>query len=209
MIGTGKQALPQIGAILAVRPLTKVRVFSRNEENRAALVAAAKAKFPGLNVVSSPSLAAALDGAPIVTLCTNATQPFVDGAMFPRGVHINAIGAIVLARAEFAGDIFPRATVVAVDSVEAVKEVSREFIDWFGAGHASWDAVKPISAVIKSGKRRPADADLTLFKAMGMGISDLALAVEVLRRCAENGRGHVLPVRVRSELPLETAPASD
>jgi ornithine cyclodeaminase len=209
MIGTGKQALPQIAAVLAVRPITRVRVFSRKEENRAALVAAAKAKFPGLNLVASPSLAAALDGAPIVTLCTNATQPFVDASMFPRGVHINAIGAIVLARAEFAADIFARATVIAVDSVEAVKEVSREFIDYFGAGSASWDLVKPISALIKSGARRPANADLTLFKAMGMGISDLALAVEVLRRCAETGRGHILPPRVRSDLPLETVTASD
>jgi ornithine cyclodeaminase len=209
MIGTGKQALPQIGAILAVRPLTKVRVFSRSDENRAALAAAARAKFPGLNVVASPSLAAALDGAPIVTLCTNATQPFVDASMFARGTHINAVGAIVPARSEFACNIFPRATVIAVDSVESVKELSREFIDYFGAGHASWDRVKPISKLIESGARRPADADLTLFKAMGMGISDLALAAEVLRRCAESGRGHALPMRVRSELPLETVTASN
>ena len=41
-----------------------------------------------------------------------------------------------------------------------------------------WRAVRPLSAVVAEGKGRPSGADLTLFKAMGMGISDLALGIE-------------------------------
>ena len=48
IIGTGKQALPQIAACLAVRPIKKVRIFSRSAERREALAAAAEAAFPGL-----------------------------------------------------------------------------------------------------------------------------------------------------------------
>ncbi len=202
IIGTGKQALPQIAAVLAVRPIGRVRIYSRNEENRKRAADAARAKFPGVEVIASPSLEAAVDGAPIVTLCTNSTQPFFSSPLAGRGSHINAVGAIVPARSEFTDDVFPRCASIAVDTVEGVKELSREFIDYFGSGRASWERVQPVSEVIRSGRRRGRDADLTLFKAMGMGIADLAVAVEVLKASDARGMGQKLPERVRQELPL-------
>ena len=149
------------------------------------------------------------DGVPIITLCTNSTAPFFAAADAGQGTHINAVGAIVPARSEFTDDVFPRATAIAVDSVESVKELSREFIDYFGAGREPWDRVQPIAQVIRAGRRRPANADLTLFKAMGMGIADLAVAIEVLKRCESRGMGHRLPERVRQDLPLHTAKAAE
>jgi ornithine cyclodeaminase len=213
IVGTGKQALPQIAAVAAVRPIRTVRIFSRTEDSRTKLAEAVRAKFPQIEAVAASSLAEAVKGAPIVTLCTNATEPFFTGALAEPGSHINAVGAIVPARSEFTDDIFPRADAIAVDSVESVQELSREFIDYFGQGpgkgRTSWDRVRPIAEVIRAGKRRPANADLTLFKAMGMGIADLAVAIEVMKRCEAQGRGHRLPERVRQELPLQTAKAAE
>jgi ornithine cyclodeaminase len=202
IVGTGKQALPQIAAVLAVRPLKRVRVFSRTEASRIAVADATRLMFPHIDVVAAGSLEAACDSAPIVTLCTNATQPFFTSGMAASGAHINAIGAIVPARAEFADDIFPRCDEIAVDTLDGAKELSREFIDYFGPVRASWDRVTPLSALIRRGYHRPAGADLTLFKPLGIGIADLAVAVEVVRRCRSRDKGHALPERVRSELPL-------
>lgn len=207
IIGTGKQALPQIAAVVAVRPIRRVRIFSRTAESREKLVAAARAVFPNIEVINAASMGEALDGAPIVTLCTNAMQPFYSAAMAAPGTHINAVGAIVPARSEFTADVFSRCTSIAVDTVEGVRELSREFIDHFGAGREPWERVKPISQVIASGQRRPPGADLTLFKAMGMGIADIAVAIEVLKAAEAGGIGQTLPERVRQELPL--APAGE
>lgn len=202
IIGTGKQALPQIAAVVAVRPIKRVRIFSRTPESREKLALAVRDVFPALDVITAQSMKEALDGAPIVTLCTNAMAPFYTAAMAQPGTHINAVGAIVPARSEFTGDVFPRCTSIAVDTVEGVKELSREFIDYFGAAREPWDRVRPISQVIAAGQRRPANADLTLFKAMGMGIADLAVAIEVLKAAETRGIGQRLPERVRQELPL-------
>ena len=202
IIGTGKQALPQIAAVLAVRPIRRVRIFSRTAESREKLAAAVRGVFPHVEAVAAQSLQQALEGAPVVTLCTNAMQPFYSAAMAAPGTHINAVGAIVPARAEFTADIFPRCASIAVDTVEGVRELSREFIDHFGASGESWDRVCPISQVIASGQRRPAGADLTLFKAMGMGIADIAVAIEVLKAAEVRGTGVLLPERLRRELPL-------
>jgi ornithine cyclodeaminase len=47
----------------------------------------------------------------------------------------------------------------------------------------------PLCRVIASGVGRQAGDDLTLFKAMGMGISDLALGAEIYARALKAGRG--------------------
>ncbi len=201
IIGTGKQALPQIAACLAVRPIKRLRIYSRTEASREALVEAA-AIFPGLEAVAAASLEEATDGVPLITLCTNATEPFFASSMAARGAHINAIGAIVPGRVEFTEDIFPRCSMIAVDTLDGIRAMSREFMDYFGAGKDNWDKVVPISAVMGESRRRPEDADLTLFKAMGMGLADLAVAIEVLKRNEGDGAAHQLPERIKMQLPL-------
>jgi ornithine cyclodeaminase len=205
IIGTGKQSLPQIAAVLAVRPIRRVRVFSRKAENRDAVIRALRTKFPDVDAVSAPTLEDAVRGAPIVTLCTNATQPFFTAALAAPGSHINAVGAIVPNRAEFTDDVFARCASIAVDTLEGVKELSREFIDHFGSGREPWQRVQPISQVIQTGRKRPPGAYLTLFKAMGMGIADIAVAIEVLKAAELRNLGTRLPERVRQELPLATS----
>ena len=86
-----------------------------------------------------------------------------------------------------------RCAVVAADTVPGVRNLSREFIEFYGDDDHAWSDVLPLSRVIATGKGRPADADLTLFKAMGMGISDSVGGVEVLGRARANGvDGHWL-----------------
>jgi len=196
VIGSGKQALPQVAAVAAVRKLRRVRVFSRRPEAREAFAQSVRSEL-GLDCVASASLEDAVRDAPIVTLITNAQAPFFAASLAARGSHINAMGAIVPARAEFAQDIFPRCSVVAVDTVAGVRELSAEFRERYGADEARWQEVKPISALLAAGTGRPPNSDLTLFKAMGMGLSDLALGIEVLARAEKRSWGHRLPDRVR------------
>ena len=196
VIGSGKQALPQAAACAAVRQLKRVRVYSRRADAREAFAASVRQEL-GLECVASPTLEAAVKDAPIVTLITNAQEPFFTSAMAARGSHINAMGAIVPARAEFAQDIFPRCGVIAVDTIAGVRELSSEFRARFGADQDRWQTVKPLSALVAAGTGRPKNCDLTLFKAMGMGLSDLALGSEVLARAERRGGAHRLPERVR------------
>jgi ornithine cyclodeaminase len=77
--------------------------------------------------------------------------------------------------------------------VPQVQNLSSEFMQYYGRDEAKWRAVRPLSAVVSEGRGRPAGADLTLFKAMGMGISDLALGIEILRRASEQRLGREFP----------------
>jgi alanine dehydrogenase len=198
LIGSGKQALAQVAAVLAVRPLRAVRVFSPTPAHRSACAARLRERL-GIEAVAVDSVAAAVAAAPIVTLVTRAREPFLHAAMLAEDAHVNAVGAITPDRAELGGDVFARCGVVAADSVPAVQRLSREFRDHYGDGEG-WNGVVPLSRVVAGAARRDASTDVTLFKAMGMGLADVAVGLAVLRRAEELGRGRPLEPPTHVEL---------
>jgi len=204
LAGTGKQALAQVGTMLAVRPIERLQVYSPRAESREEFAKKARAEL-GIETAACASAAQACEGAQIVTLVTRAAQPFVSAAMLERGAHLNAVGAIAPDREEFAQDVFERATRVAVDNLPGVQQLSREFMTRYGA--RGWDAVLPLSKLIAEGRKRSDSDDLSVFKAMGMGISDLALGAELVRRAREHGLGRPVAQPRKAKPRLATARA--
>ncbi|MFT5487040.1 MAG: alanine dehydrogenase [Paracoccaceae bacterium] len=196
IVGTGKQSLPQIAAVHAVRPLKEVRVSSRNPDTRRAFAENVTARL-GIPARPVDTLEEAVTDTPIVTLITNSTEAFLTGDMLAKGSHLNAMGAIVPSRVEFTDDVFARADLIAVDSLRSVRDLSTEFRGHYGEDDAAWQDVRTIASVIAADETRPDGADVTLFKAMGMGLSDLALAIEVLKRARAQNKGHKVPDRVK------------
>ena len=190
LIGTGAQSITQVAAINAVRPLRRVRVWSPTADKRKAFAATLAQHF-SFRVDDAPTLEAAVKDAPIVSLVTRAKDPFLHASHLARGAHLNAVGAILPATAEFHQDVFDRVSAIAVDMVESVKSLSAEFQKRFGDG--DWSQVRPLSELVASKAERATDADITLFKAMGMGLSDLALGIEILKRVRAKGGGRPMP----------------
>jgi ornithine cyclodeaminase len=191
LIGTGKQSMTQVAAVAAVRSLKRVRVFGRHAERRRR-VAARICEELGVQTVEETSVADAVNGAPIVTAVTRAREPFLSGTMVARGAHVNAVGAITPGGAEITSDLLARCTRVVVDSPPQARRLSRELIDFFGTDDERWKGVRPLSAVVAERERRTPEDDLTLFKSLGMGISDLALGLEVYNSAKAAGLGRPL-----------------
>ena len=190
LAGTGKQAIAQVGAMLAVRPIERLQVYSPRPGSRDDFARKAREQF-GVETAACASAADACKGAHIVTLVTRAAQAFLGAGMLERGAHLNAVGAIAPDREEFAQDVFDRATLVAVDNLPGVQQLSREFMTRYSSG--DWAGVMPLSNLVDRGRLRSDSDDISVFKAMGMGISDLALGVELVRRARERGIGRILP----------------
>jgi alanine dehydrogenase len=191
VIGTGKQAITQVVAVAAVRKLKRIRLYSPTPENRRAFIAKLEKLFPPVALTDAVSVEEAVKHAPIVTAITRAREPIITARMLAEGAHFNAVGAITPEREEFAQDVFDRVDLIAVDMIDSVKALSAEFRKRFGDG--DWSNVLPLSDLVAANSKRPAGADLTLFKAMGMGLSDLALGIEILRRVRAGGGGRPIP----------------
>lgn len=189
IIGTGKQALPQVAAVLAVRPINRVRVFGRNQERREDFAERVRNEF-GVETVASSGISEAVAGASIVTVATRATEPIITSEMIAPGTHINAIGAIVPSRAEIARNVLDRCNQIVTDSVAAAQKLSREMMDFFGAAdQKGWHQVRSLADIVARDGSGDERDDITLFKSLGVGISDLALGIELYRKARANGLG--------------------
>jgi alanine dehydrogenase len=204
MIGTGKQAITQVAAVLAVRPIRRIRVFGRDETRRDQFVTRLKSEFQ-VEVTASASIRDAVKDASIITVATRATDPIVMADMVRSGAHINSVGAIVPSRAEISQDVLARSTRIVTDSVPQAQKLSREMIEFFGKDPAKWSSVQPLAAIVANQSSRAASDDLTLFKALGVGISDLSLGIDLYQKAVASGLGHrfASPKRVSPRLTGE------
>jgi len=192
VIGTGKQAITQVAAVVAVRPIRRIRVFSPNEERRNKFVARVTNEF-GVEAVCAASVREAVKGASIVTAITRATEPFLNADMVDRGTHINSVGAIVPSRAEVSEDVLARSTQIVTDSIPQAQKLSRELIEFFGPPPGNWGAVRTLASVVANRSARAASDDLTLFKSLGVGVSDLSLGIALYSKALALGLGHRIP----------------
>jgi ornithine cyclodeaminase len=202
IMGSGHQALPQVSAVVKVRPIKHVKVWSRTPENRKAFVEDIRKAYPNLKVYDCETTADACKDAQVITTFTRAKEPFVMSDMVAKGTHINAGGAIIPTNAEIDPAIFPRCAVVACDNLPQVQKGSKELMDFVASGKGSWDKIYPLNQVVYKKMTRPKDADLTIYKFMGYGLADLASATEIYKRAIAKGVGKQYPHPKRSEPKL-------
>lgn len=202
LIGTGPQSVTQLSALAAVRNLSEVRVYSPTPEKRQAFVDKLAARYP-FKLRACNSLEEAMDGAEIATTITRASEPFLTTAHMNTCKHLNAVGAILATKAEVDQAVMQSADLIAVDDKENAVRGSRELRELWGADGSSWTDVAVLSNLLAQGQRRPDHAQLTIFKGMGMGMSDLAVAGRVYERAAEQNLGIALPPQTRENLLLK------
>lgn len=208
MIGTGHQALTQAGAVMAVRPIDTITVWSPRAPRREEF-AQSVANALGVRTVVADSAEQACERADIVTLITRSRASFLSAEAVNPGTHVNALGAITPERAEFEPKLLARCDVVAVDSVAQVRKLSQEFQQFYGDDAEAWASVKPLADYAGDVVQRPAGADLTLFKSMGVGIADVSIGFFVYQQAVENRIGSPLstpcPSRPRLRSNLQRA----
>lgn len=195
LVGTGRQAMLQLAAVASVRALEHVRVWSPNPRSREAFAERARERL-GLPIEPQDSLAAALAGAPVVTTVTRAKEPFLSAAHLSPGAHLNAVGSVLPSFAELLPDVMASADLIVVDDEASARTNSRELRDFLAdrtEGDEGERRVLTLDRLVFDPPGGSEDRRLSVFKSMGMGVSDLAVAAEVYRRAVSDGAGEVLP----------------
>ncbi|MGB6103862.1 MAG: ornithine cyclodeaminase family protein [Pusillimonas sp.] len=203
LIGTGPQAVTQLAALAAVRDLDEVRVYSPTAEKCQAFVDRLAGRYR-FTLRACATLAEALSGAPIVTTITRAAEPFMTLELMADCRHINAVGAILPTKAELAQEVMGNADLIVVDDKENAVRGSRELRELLGADLNTWTGVGVLGEMLANDTARPSGASLTIFKGMGMGMSDLAVARRVYERAREQNLGIALPAQTRENLLMKS-----
>ncbi len=189
IIGAGTQAHTHLQAMMAVRAVRRVRVFSVPAES-AAEFAERESRLTGLPVVAVATAEEAVTGADLICTTTTATEPVVRGEWVRPGAHVNAVGAYTPVTRELDSDLVVKSRLYA-DKRESLLSESGEFLIPKGEGLIGDDHLVGEIGEVLTGKApaRTSPDEITLFKSLGIAIEDLASAHRIYEICTERDLG--------------------
>jgi len=192
ILGAGVQARTHLEAIAAVRPLRRVRVWSRNPQHAADLVKASAARY-GASIEAVPTAEAAVREADVVATVTASPQPVLQRPWVKDGAHINAVGSSIPTTREI--DTATMAAVrLFVDRRESALNEAGDLLIPMREGAFTADHIQAELGEVIIGKDlgRQSPDELTLFKSLGLAVEDVASAAFILKRAREIGIGQTV-----------------
>jgi len=187
IIGSGFQARTQLEAMLAVRQISDVRVWSRNPAKRDAFAAET-------NTHAVETAEEAVRGAQIVVTATYAKDPVLSAEWIAPGTHINAMGSNQANRREIPPELVHRADSIAVDSIEQARMESGDLL--MALDDDGWSSPRIVElkdVVTGRVQARTAPEQITLFKSNGLAVEDVIAAAFVYERARAAGIGSPVP----------------
>ena len=192
LFGTGKQARTQIEAVCKVRPVKRVHVYSRSEDNRRRF-AVEMSEVCQTDVIPVARPEQAAEELDVVITATTSREPVLNGAWLAQGTHLNVIGSNFQGKAEVDAGTLRRSKVIVVDSKEQARLEAGDLLPALEEGIIHWADIHELGQVVVgrfSGRKHP--QDITLFKSLGIGIEDVAVAARVYARAKETGAGRTI-----------------
>jgi ornithine cyclodeaminase len=177
VVGSGRIAALLPEAFSTVRPIGAVDIWDRSPAKAEAL--AERLRDSGIPARSTSNLEEAAARADIVSCATLATTPLIEGAWLAPGTHLDLIGSFTPTMREADDACMTRGRIF-VDTPDAVREAG-DLVQPIRAGLIGESAVLAMLADLCAGAtagRRTPD-DLTIFKAVGTALSDIAAAALV------------------------------
>ena len=189
LLGTGVQGRTHLEAMLAVRPMRRVRAWSPTPE-RLKRFADEQSSKHGIEVEAAASAEDAVRGADIICTVSSAKEPILLGAWIEAGAHINAAGSSV----KFTRELDTAAVVKSrlfVDRRESTLNEAGDFLFPKQEGAIDDDHIVGEIGEILLGDcaGRQSDDEITLFKSLGLGVEDLASAHHIYKKAVERGIG--------------------
>ncbi|KAI0350277.1 NAD-P-binding protein [Trametes cingulata] len=213
-IGAGAQIQAHLALFLTAYPsIETCHIFNRSRNPRLdTLRQLLDSTFPSVRVVagalpnahSKESEAAfhdAIKGANIIITATSSTHPLFPSKLVQKGTHLCLIGSYKPEMHEIDTDLVKRAGIVIVDQKTACLEEAGELIDAqlsesdlvelgqlfdYNAKEKSWIPREgPIEDIQTAG-------DVTIFKSVGVGVQDAAVACAVVERAIAEKIGVVI-----------------
>ncbi|MBI4521605.1 MAG: ornithine cyclodeaminase family protein [Gemmatimonadetes bacterium] len=182
ILGSGVQARTHLEAMLLVRSIRRLRVWSPNEAHRLEFATDAERNH-NVRVEPVASAREAVERADIICTTTASGSPVLRGEWLMAGAHINAVGASTASTRELDSQAVRRARLY-VDRRESALHEAGDFLIPKAEGLIGDDHIVGELGEVVSGRtqgRRTPD-EITLFKSLGMAVEDAAAARLVYER---------------------------
>lgn len=189
LLGAGVLAMTHLEAVCAVRPIARVRVWSRSGSRAEEFQARASARF-NVEIIVAPTVREAVDGADVVCTITSSREPVLEGKWIAPGTHINAVGASIASARELDSEAVRMARLF-VDRRESATSEAGDFLVPRNEGvitdaHILGDLG---DLLLQRTEGRTSRNDVTLFKSLGLAVEDVASLRHIYEEARAAGAG--------------------
>ena len=204
IFGAAGQAKNHLLALMQVRQLTEVKVYSRNPANRKQF-AEEMGPVTNLNITPVDSPEKAVRGVDIVLTATNASVPVFDGNWLQPGQHVTTIvgsnvglvkgGFTAAKRREIDDTTLTQSHVHGIVSIQqAIQDEQADIYDPVQRGVLRWEQLIEIGEILAGFKEGRTKAEqITFYKNnAGQGVADVALGAKVLENIQKKNIGQTM-----------------
>jgi alanine dehydrogenase len=196
IIGSGVQAHSHLDALSRVHQFRQVTVWSPQKLHRDQFIQRLRVnpQLPRtrsqVRVQAADHAGEAVVGADVIVLVTSSPTPVIESGWVKPGAHVISVGACRPNQREMDPALVARARLF-VDSREAALVESGDVVMGIQEGRFSDDhiAAELGELVAGRGTGRTSDADVTIFKSLGMAVEDVTAAALAYERAVEKGIG--------------------
>ncbi len=192
ILGAGEQARSHLEAMLLVRNITEVRVWDINEDYSRLFVQEMKKQYD-VNIIEAETAEEAVCNVDVICTVTSSKTPVLEGRWVRPGTHINAVGACSPDARELDSEIVSKSKLY-VDFVESTINEAGDFLipkqEGIIDNNHILGEIGDILTDKVAGRRN--NIDITIFKALGLAIEDIAAAYYVYQKAKNNNRGKVI-----------------
>ena len=190
LIGTGGQAECQLEAILAVRNIKEVRVYSRNIDNVNKFIEKVS-NGKTQNFIACKTSDEAINNADIITTVTVSNEPVFDGKKVKKGCHINGVGSYTPIMSEIDEYIVTNANTIIVDTLDGTISETGDFLKPIKKGIFNEKMITGELGTLVDNKcnGRLSDLDITFFETTGSAVFDLVTGQKIYEKALEKRIG--------------------
>jgi len=182
IIGSGEQAKRHIEAMLLVRNIKQINLWSRNEKNARQLVNELSGEY-NIPVHIKKNVQQAVENADIICTVTSSKEPLVMGEWIAAGTHINAVGSSTAFARELDTAAIVKSKLFA-DCYESLFNEAGDFLIPKKEGAVTDEHIKAELGEVLSGtkKGREHDDEVTIFKSLGIAAEDIFSAYHIYEK---------------------------
>ena len=186
IIGSGEQAKRHIEAMLLVRNIKQVNIWSRSEKNAKQLVNDLSGEY-NLHINVKKNVQQAVEHADIICTVTSTKEPVVKGDWIAAGTHINAVGSSTAGARELDTAAMIKSKLFA-DRYESLFNEAGDFLIPKKEGAINDEHVKAEIGEVLAGtkKGRENEEDITVFKSLGIAAEDIFSAYHIYQKINAN-----------------------
>jgi ornithine cyclodeaminase/alanine dehydrogenase-like protein (mu-crystallin family) len=189
ILGSGTQASMHLLAMREVRPIRRVKVWSRNKAHAKSFASkhSVGSSSQSFEIKSVGSVREAVEDVDIICTTTATRDPILSGDWIPSGCHVNAVGASRPQSRELDSRAVANSRLYA-DRMESLLNEADEYLIPKSEGVLTdRNLVGEIGQLLLGQiPGRTSDSEITLFKSLGIATEDLAAACHIYKKCEAN-----------------------